>query len=52
MSVLYSGTTLMQQSPGDANDAAAALPPTPDGGCLCYVLQTGFGSTQGKYPKS
>lgn len=48
VSVLYSGTTLMQQSPGDADDTAPHLPKTPDDGCLCYVLQTGFSSTQGK----
>ena len=49
VNVLYSGTTLMQQSPGDADAGAAAhLPTTPDEGCLCYVLQTGFSSTQGK----
>jgi cation-transporting ATPase 13A1 len=48
VNALYSGTTLMQQSPGDVADTAAHLPATPDGGCLCYVLQTGFSSTQGK----
>ena len=46
VNVLYSGTTLMQQSQGDA-EQAHGLPVTPDGGCLCYVLQTGFSSTQG-----
>ena len=45
--VLYSGTTLMQQSTSTGSESTAALK-TPDGGCLCYVLQTGFGSTQGK----
>ena len=51
VNVLYSGTTLMQQSAGDVDSGArggASLPKTPDGGCLCYVLQTGFSSTQGK----
>ena len=38
--MLYSGTTLMQQSQGDAANVAAHLPKTPDEGCLCYVLQT------------
>jgi len=45
--VLYSGTTLMQQSTSTGSESTASLK-TPDGGCLCYVLQTGFGSTQGK----
>ena len=48
VNVLYSGTTLMQQSAGDPEATAANLPRTPDDGCLCYVLQTGFSSTQGK----
>ena len=50
VNVLYSGTTLMQQSTGEqpTGGVAANLPKTPDGGCLCYVLQTGFSSTQGK----
>ena len=50
VNVLYSGTTLMQQSAGEAGSGAAgtSMPKTPDGGCLCYVLQTGFSSTQGK----
>ena len=46
--VLYSGTTLMQHT---AKTDASHPPPqvsTPDDGCLCYVLQTGFASTQGK----
>ena len=45
VNILYSGTTLMQQSEGDS---VGDLPKTPNGGCLCYVLQTGFSSTQGK----
>ena len=49
VNVLFSGTTLMQQSPGDSDSgASASLPKTPDDGCLCVVLQTGFSSTQGK----
>ena len=47
VNVLYSGTMLMQQSQGES-EQAHGLPATPDGGCLCYVLQTGFSSTQGK----
>ena len=49
VNVLYSGTTLMQQSCGEVDSGASqSLPRTPDSGCLCYVLQTGFSSTQGK----
>ena len=48
VNVLFSGTTLMQQSAGEPESQAPGLPRTPDGGCLCYVLQTGFSSTQGK----
>ena len=50
VNVLYSGTTLMQQSTGEqpTGGVAANLPKTPDGGCLCYVLQTWFSSTQWK----
>eukprot|EP00951_Prasinocladus_malaysianus_P034804 scaffold354149_cov48-Prasinocladus_malaysianus.AAC.1 len=39
--VLFSGTTLMQHQEG------AGPMPTPDDGMLCYVLRTGFRSSQG-----
>eukprot|EP00873_Tetraselmis_striata_P014222 jgi/Tetstr1/434486/TSEL_023578.t1 len=39
--VLFSGTTLMQHSAGKGRF------PTQDGGLLCYVLRTGFRSSQG-----
>ncbi|ABO99396.1 P-ATPase family transporter: cation, partial [Ostreococcus lucimarinus CCE9901] len=46
--ILYSGTTLMQHTSKTESESSALQVTTPDGGCLCYVLQTGFASTQGK----
>ena len=46
--VLYSGTTLMQQTAKTDGESASVTITTPNEGCLCYVLQTGFSSTQGK----
>jgi cation-transporting ATPase 13A1 len=43
--VLFGGTSILQQSPG-ANESSKFE--TPDGGCACYVLRTGFSSSQGK----
>lgn len=40
LNVLYGGTKVLQVSP-PAKDAA------PDGGCLCVVARTGFGTSQG-----
>ena len=53
--VLFSGTSLMNVSAkredstgsSSAPSATKALPATPDGGVLCYVLRTGFSSSQG-----
>jgi len=48
--VLASGTSPMSTKPGEVvkTGLAVGLPETPDGGCLCYVLRTGFSSSQGK----
>ena len=46
--VLYSGTTLMQNTATTGSESPNLQVTTPDGGCLCYVVQTGFTSTQGK----
>ena len=64
INVLFSGTSLISASPRDESvlDTKAnsgqnpaktfngnqAFPKSPDGGCLCYVLRTGFGSSQGE----
>ena len=43
---LFSGTTLVATSSGI--QSTNTISKTPDGGCLCYVLRTGFNSSQGK----
>eukprot|EP01062_Namystynia_karyoxenos_P012094 TRINITY_DN14338_c0_g1_i1.p1 TRINITY_DN14338_c0_g1~~TRINITY_DN14338_c0_g1_i1.p1 ORF type:complete len:1561 (+),score=701.51 TRINITY_DN14338_c0_g1_i1:139-4821(+) len=43
---LFSGTTIVDSKPGEQEEGDP-LPATPDGGCLCRVLRTGFGSSQG-----
>ncbi|CAM9186198.1 unnamed protein product, partial [Chrysoparadoxa australica] len=49
--VLLAGTSLLQHSGVDADPEAQTtdlLPETPDGGCLAYVLRTGFYSSEGE----
>eukprot|EP00667_Euglena_gracilis_P000330 EG_transcript_331 len=43
--VLFSGTSLISTTPAKEGGKS---PATPDGGCLAYVLRTGFGSSQGE----
>ena len=43
--VLFGGTSILQQSPSVEGSSPLK---TPDSGCLCYVLRTGFSSSQGK----
>ena len=42
----FSGSRVVRASDGDS--FPAEIPATPDGGCLCYVLRTGFYSSQGE----
>jgi manganese-transporting P-type ATPase len=46
--ILSSGTTLMQQTKSVDQNTSMSIPDSPDDGCVCYVLRTGFSSTQGK----
>ena len=45
---LFSGSRVVRASDGDSIPADSEIPATPDGGCLCYVLRTGFYSSQGQ----
>ncbi|KAF9340586.1 hypothetical protein BGZ91_001256 [Linnemannia elongata] len=42
LNVLYGGTKVLQVTPPTSSLKA------PDGGCICYVVRTGFGTAQGK----
>ncbi|OQR97175.1 P-type ATPase (P-ATPase) Superfamily [Thraustotheca clavata] len=49
--ILFGGTTIMQHDAGTPSTPLpkqAAIPATPDKGCLAYVLRTGFSASQGK----
>jgi len=61
MHVLFSGTTIMntttmsknneneeEEEEEESKSLSSSYPTTPDGGCLCYVLRTGFSSSQGE----
>jgi cation-transporting ATPase 13A1 len=46
---IFSGTSLVNTTSGNAGGSGGSeLPKTPDDGVLCYVLRTGFSSSQGK----
>lgn len=45
--ILFGGTRVLTQTPGPTSDATPKTKP-PDNGCVCFVLRTGFGSSQGK----
>ena len=45
---LFSGSRVVRASDGDSVPADSEIPATSDGGCLCYVLRTGFYSSQGE----
>ena len=46
--ILFGGTRMLQHSPAITGSTLIPLnvPPAPDNGCLCYVLRTGFASSQ------
>ncbi|KAG7382504.1 hypothetical protein PHYPSEUDO_004771 [Phytophthora pseudosyringae] len=44
--VLYGGTKVLQHSTPTSKDSLR-VPTPPDGGCIGFVLKTGFGTTQG-----
>jgi cation-transporting ATPase 13A1 len=46
--IMYSGSTVMQHSKGSPTGSVGGQLTSPDGGCVCFVLRTGFRSSQGK----
>lgn len=54
--ILFKGTTLVKhERPGSSSSAeggGAKVPRPPDGGCVCLVMRTGFGTSQGKLMRS
>ena len=45
---MFAGTSLVTATAGAQEASNSTVPPTPDSGCLCYVLRSGFLSAQGK----
>lgn len=45
--ILFGGTRVLTNTSAVVSNATPSTK-TPDGGCVCYVLRTGFGSSQGK----
>ena len=52
MNVVYAGTKMLQCLGDNGSQAGhpkvSPVSPPPDGGCVCFVLRTGFSSAQGK----
>lgn len=52
MNVCYAGTKMLQCKGAtdylNGEKVFGNIPPPPDGGCVCFVLRTGFASAQGK----
>ena len=47
--LVYGGTTVIDHQAGEAGEQApGSPPPPPNGGCVCYVLKTAFGTSQGQ----
>ena len=47
LNTLFSGTQIVSAG-ASGGHCGGDIPTTPDGGCLCYVLRTGFSSSQGE----
>lgn len=45
--ILFGGTRVLTHTSGVVSNATPSTR-APDGGCVCYVLRTGFGSSQGE----